>query len=249
MSPRAGRLLAAVLLLAACGGGGGGASGDRVLVSAAASLTDVFTAMEAAFEDANPDIDVVFNFGPSSGLREQILEGAPVDVYASADEANMARLVDAGEVAGEPQAFARNRLQIVVPEGNPGGVTGLADFARDDLLVGLCADGVPCGVLARELLANAGVDPVVDTDEPDVRSLLTKVAEGELDAGIVYATDVLATDGVEGIEVPPEHQVETGYPIAVLGEAPNRDGAEKFVAFVMSEAGRSILSSFGFAAP
>ena len=249
MSPRAGRLLAAVLLLAACGGGGGGASGDRVLVSAAASLTDVFTAMEAAFEDANPGVDVVFNFGPSSGLREQIMEGAPADVYASADEANMGRLVDAGEVAGEPQAFARNRLQIVVPEGNPGGVTGLADFAMDDLFIGLCADGVPCGVLARELLANAGVEPVVDTDEPDVRSLLTKVAEGELDAGIVYVTDVVAADGVEGIEVPPEHQVETAYPIAVLGEAPNRNGAEKFVAFVMSEAGRSILSSFGFAAP
>src|SRR5690606_41375376 len=105
------------------------------------------------------------------------------------------------------------------------------------------------GSAARELLAQAGGAPVGDPDAPDVRSLLTKVAEGELDAGIVYATDVVAADGVEGIEVPPEHQVETGYPIAVLGEAPNRDGAEKFVAFVMSEAGRSILSSFGFAAP
>src|SRR5690606_27032526 len=138
---------------------------------------------------------------------------------------------------------------IVVPEGNPGGVTGLADFAMDDLFIGLCADGVPCGVLARELLANAGVEPVVDTDEPDVRSLLTKVPERELGGGGGYGTDVVAAGGVEGIGVPPEHRVETTYPIGVLGEAPNRNGAGKFVACVMSEAGRSILSSFGFAAP
>ncbi|MEA3501420.1 MAG: molybdate ABC transporter substrate-binding protein [Actinomycetota bacterium] len=244
-----GGLTTAALLLSACGTTGNTAA-DEILVSAASSLTEAFTEMESAFESANPEIDVVLNTGGSSALREQILAGAPADVFASANTANMDRIVDAGDVEGEPAIFARNRLEIAVPTGNPGGVTGLADFARDELLIGLCAESVPCGDYGRQALQNAGVTPAVDTEEPNVRALLTKIEVGELDAGIVYATDVASTKGgVDGVEVSDEDNVYAEYPIAVLAEAPNADGAANFVAFVLSDQGRSILADHGFALP
>lgn len=228
----------------------GGAPTGEVLVFAAASLTDAFGEMAAAFEDANPGAEVQLNLGGSSALREQVLAGAPADVFASADESTMAEVLDAGEVVGQPEVFARNRLQLAVPAGNPGGVSGLGDLEREDLLVGLCATGVPCGDFARQALAAAGVVPAVDTEEPDVRALLTKVAADELDAGIVYVSDVLAAaDRVEGIEIPPAQNVEAAYPIARLAAAPNPAGADAFVAFVRSDEGRSILERYGFAAP
>ncbi|MEA2024871.1 MAG: molybdate ABC transporter substrate-binding protein, partial [Actinomycetota bacterium] len=171
-------LTAGALMLAACGNTGNGAGGD-VLVSAASSLTEAFAEMEAAFETANPEIDIVLNIGGSSALREQILAGAPADVFASANTSNMDRVVAAGDVEGEPAIFARNRLHIAVPGGNPGGVAGLADFARDELLIGLCAESVPCGDYGRQALQNAGVIPAVDTEEPNVRALLTKIEAGE----------------------------------------------------------------------
>jgi molybdate transport system substrate-binding protein len=227
--------------------GTGGVSGS-VRVFAAASLTDTFAAIEAAFEDAEPGVDVELNFAGSSTLREQILGGAPADVFASADEPDMDRVVAAGAVAGQPEVFARNRMEIAVPVENPGGVNGLADLAEPDLLVGLCAVGVPCGDLARRVFAAAGIDPAVDTEEPDVRALLTKVAAGELDAGLVYVTDVLAAAGqVEGIDVPAGADIDTAYPIAVLDEAPNAAGAQAFVDFVLSDAVRRILDDDGFA--
>lgn len=243
-----GWLVAAALLLVACGGGPA-RSGEQVLVSAAASLTNAFRALEVAFEDAHPGVDVVLNIGPTPGLRAQILEGAPVDVFASADEENMAALVRAGAVAGQPQGFATNGMTIVVPAGNPGGVTGLEDFAREDLLIGLCAEPVPCGRYARTVLEKAGVAPTVDTEEPDVRTLLTKVAAGELDAGIVYTTDAFAVEGVEEIPIPGPGNVAVTYQIGVLADTPNLDLAAEFVSFVTGEAGRSILGSFGFAGP
>ena len=237
------------LLLIACGTTGSGADGE-VLVSAAASLTDAFSEMEAAFEAANPETDVLLNTGGSSALREQILAGAPADVFASANMSNMDQVVDAGEVEGELAIFARNRLEIAVPRANPGSVAGLADFARDDLLIGLCAESVPCGDYGRRTLQNAGVIPAVDTEEPNVRALLTKIEEGELDAGIVYETDVTSSDGgVEGVAIPDDVNVYADYPIAVLVEAPNADGAAGFVAFVLSQEGRGILADHGFVLP
>ena len=160
----------------------------ELLVSAAASLTDAFAEIESAFEEANPDVDVVLNLGSSSALREQILEGAPADVFASANTSNMDQVAEAGELSGEAEIFATNSLQIAVPTGNPGGVTGLEDFAREELLIGLCAEDVPCGDFGRQALAKAGVIPSIDTNEPDVRALLTKIEAGELDAGITYVT-------------------------------------------------------------
>ena len=224
-------------------------SGD-VLVSAAASLTDAFTEVEAAFEAAHPELDVVLNLGGSSLLRAQILEGAPVDVFASANAENMDRAAEAAQLSGEPYVFARNALQIAVPAGNPSGVHGLGDFADDARLIGLCADQVPCGAMARRVLERAGVVAALDTNEPDVRVLLTKIELGELDAGITYVTDVASTRGaVEGIDIPEDMNVTAEYLIAVVAGAPNPQMAESFVRFVLSAEGRTILARFGFAPP
>jgi molybdate transport system substrate-binding protein len=254
------RLAAALLAMAtvaACGGAGDGDDrSDRsttegtVTVFAAASLTDALTEVAGAFEDAHPGTTVELNLAGSQALREQILAGAPADVFAPAAAAEMDRVVEAGEVAGEPRVFARTTLEIVVPAGNPAAVDSLADFADDDLLLGLCAVEVPCGALARQALDRAGVSPRPDTDEPDVRSLLAKVAAGELDAGIVYHPDVLAGgDAVEGVPVPDDVNVVTDYPVAALARAPEPALAAAFVDFLVSGDGRAIVASFGFDAP
>ena len=238
------------LVGAGCAGSGEKTVDGEVLVSAAASLTEAFTVIEDAFEDANPGIDVLLNLASSSSLREQILEGAPVDVFASANTSNMDRVSEAGAVAGEARVFAKNTLQIAVPAGNPAGVTGLVDFANQELLIGLCAEDVPCGDLGRQALDNAGVTPSIDSNEPDVRALLTKIEAGELDAGIVYVTDVISTEGgVEGVEIPENQNVVAEYSIAILVDAPNAEAAAAFVSFVMSDAGQGIMGEYGFIAP
>jgi molybdate transport system substrate-binding protein len=223
----------------------------ELLVSAAASLTDAFAEVEVAFEEANPGVDVLLNLGPSSGLREAILEGAPADVFAAANTSNMDQVAEAGEVNGEPEIFVTNMLQIVVPAGNPGDVAGLEDFAREELLIGLCAEDVPCGDFGRQALENAGVIPSLDTNEPDVRALLTKIENDELDAGIVYVTDVLSSPPgeVEGIDIPAEVNVVAEYPIAALASAPNPEAAAAWVEFVLSDEGQAILTSYGFTSP
>ncbi|HEU4894353.1 MAG TPA: molybdate ABC transporter substrate-binding protein [Acidimicrobiia bacterium] len=234
-----------VALLVACSG----AEDEALVVSAAASLQDAFTEIAATFEEQRPGIEVLLNFAGSSTLREQILEGSPADVFASANISNMDAVVEAGETDGQPTTFASNRLQIAVPAGNPAGVASLSDFADESLLIGLCAEGVPCGDFARESLALAGVQPAVDTNEPDVRALLTKVGEGELDAGITYVTDVVASGEVEGIEIPDELNVVAEYPIATLTSGSNPDAAQAFVDLVLSETGQEILRDHGFASP
>jgi molybdate transport system substrate-binding protein len=218
-----------------------------ITVFAAASLTDAFGEVADAFEEATPGASVEMNFGASSALREQILAGAPADVFASANTSNMDQLVEADAVEGEPEVFVTNELEIAVPAGNPGDVDGLDDFGDADLNIGLCAEEVPCGQFGREALASAGVTPAQDTDEPDVRSLLTKVEAGDLDAGLVYHTDVLAAgDEVEGVEVPDEHNVIAEYPLAALSASGNAALAAAFVDFVLSEDGQDILESYGF---
>ena len=222
----------------------------ELLVSAAASLTDAFGEVESAFEEENANVDVVLNLGSSSALREQILEGAPADVFASANTSNMDQVAEAGELSREAEIFVTNSLQIAVPTGNPADVTGLEDFAREELLIGLCAEGVPCGDFGRQALDNAGVTASIDTNEPDVRALLTKIEAGELDAGITYVTDVLSNSGtVEGIEIPAEVNVVAEYPIATLAGAPNPDRAAAWVEFVLSDEGQAILTSYGFTSP
>jgi molybdate transport system substrate-binding protein len=246
----AARLLVATFVLGTVIACSGSSVEGELLVSAAASLTDAFAEMESAFEDANPDLDVVLNLGSSSALREQILEGAPADVFASADTSNMDQVAEAAEISGEAEIFVTNSLQIAVPTGNPAEVTGLEDFAREELLIGLCAEDVPCGDFGRQALAKAGVIPSIDTNEPDVRALLTKIEAGELDAGITYLTDVLSASGrVEGLEIPAEMNIVAEYPIATLAGAPNPDAAVVWVEFVLSEEGQAILTSYGFTSP
>jgi molybdate transport system substrate-binding protein len=162
----------------------------------------------------------------------------------------MDQVAEAGEVEGEAQIFATNSLEIAVPQGNPAGIAGLDDFAREELLIGLCAEDVPCGEFGLEALASAGVTPSIDTNEPDVRALLTKIEAGELDAGITYVTDVMSTEGtVEGIDIPDENNVVAEYPIAALASAPSPDTAAAFVEFVLSGEGQAILTAYGFASP
>lgn len=232
-----------VVAFAACGG----QRDDELLVSAAASLTGAFAEIEIAFEEEHPDVDVVLNLGGSSALREQILGGAPVDVFASADMSNMDEVVSAGQTATEPRLLAVNRLEIAVPAGNPGAVDGLDDFSDDGLLLGLCVESVPCGDLARVALANAGVTPAIDTNEPDVRALLTKIEAGELDAGITYVTDVASAEGtVEGVEIADSVNVAAEYAIAVLAGATDHETASAFIELVLSDVGQAILSDYGF---
>ena len=241
-------IMSLALVALACGSPSG-QSREPVLVFAAASLTEAFENLADAFEAAQPDMSVELNFGGSSSLAQQILEGAPADVFASADTSNMDHVIEGG-AASNSSVLVRNSLQIAVPPGNPGGVAALSDFAREDLLIGLCAEGVPCGDFARRALANAGVAAAVDTNEPDVRALLLKIEAGELDGGIVYSTDVLAAgDLVMGVEIPADVNVSATYQIASLTDAPNRPGADAFVSFVLSEAGREILAGHGFSLP
>ncbi|HJQ77494.1 MAG TPA: molybdate ABC transporter substrate-binding protein [Acidimicrobiia bacterium] len=241
-------MIGLVVFLVGCTTTDGGRT--EVLVSAAASLSDAFTEMETVFEESNHEVDVLLNFAGSSTLREQILGGAPIDVFASANIPNMELVVNAGLAGADPEVFAHNQLQIAVAPGNPAGITGLSDFGRFELLLGVCARGVPCGDFAREVLAGAGVEPLLDTNEPDVRSLITKIEAGELDAGIVYVSDVVAAGGaVEGVGIPDEHNIVARYPIVVLADAPHPEAASDFVDFALSEGGRSILQHHGFTAP
>ena len=248
--------LASLVAVSACSGSGveattssGGELDGVITVFAAASLTNVFDELVVEFEAQNPGVEVRVSFAGSSSLREQILEGAPADVYASANTSNMETVSAADGLRAPAAVFASNRLQIAVPADNPGDVAGLGDLSRPELLVGLCAVGVPCGDLARQALDAAGVTAELDTNELDVRALLTKIEVGELDVGIVYATDILAagTD-VVGLE-PVLEGAQAEYPIAVLRDSTNPGAADAFVKFVLSPAGVAVLSSHGFGTP
>ncbi|MGY1640471.1 molybdate ABC transporter substrate-binding protein [Geodermatophilus sp. SYSU D00703] len=255
-------LLAAVLLLSACGaapdddaGAASSSSADGGLsgtltVFAAASLTDVFTELGDRLELDHPDLDVRFNFAGSSALATQLTQGAPADVFASANETQMTVVTDAGLQGEDPTVFTSNVLQIAVPAGNPAGVAGLADFGREDLTLAVCAPEVPCGAAAEDVFAAAGTTAVPDTLEEDVRAALTKVELGEVDAALVYTTDVTAAgDAVEGLDFPEAEDAVNDYPIVPLADAPNPDAAAAFVDLVRSEEGQRALADAGFRTP
>jgi molybdate transport system substrate-binding protein len=246
----AGALLA--LLGASCGSDdtdGTAGSGD-ITVFAAASLTAAFTEIGDAFMTEHPDAHVTFNFAASSELVTQIGEGAPVDVFASADQGNMTKLTDAGDNGSEPVLFATNLLEIIVGPGNPKGITGVVDLANQDLIVVTCAPEVPCGKYAAQVFEAAGVTVTPKSLEENVKAVVTKVTLGEADAGIVYRTDVTAAgDDAAGVEIPADINVVAEYPIASTKDAPNAEGAQAFIDFVAGERGQKILASYGFLAP
>lgn len=253
---------ALALALAGCGetgprgdhatGGGDSvprASGD-VTVFAAASLTGSFTELARLFEQTQPRTRVRLSFAASSSLARQVLRGAPADVFASANVTQMRRVTDAGEAATKPTVFARNTLMIAVPPGNPAGVHGLRAFTKPRLDIAVCAPQVPCGAAARRAFRTAGIDAKPDTFEENVKAVLTKVALGEVDAGLVYRTDVRAArDRVEGISFPAASEAVNTYEIVALERAPNPEAAADFVDFVRSERGRAVLAEAGFVLP
>lgn len=247
-----------VAVLAGCGDGAdpGGAPGSAargptgtVTVFAAASLTGSFGTLGTQFEAANPGVTVRFNFGASSALAESIGQGAPADVFASASEKNMDTVVKAGAAAG-PRTFARNVMAIAVPPDNPGEVTGLADLTRAGLKLAVCQQQVPCGATAQQVFDKAKITVKPVTFGADVKAVLTAVQLGEVDAGVVYETDVRAAGTkVSGITIPTGQNASTSYPIAALSKAPNAAAARAFVDYVLSAAGTKVLTEAGFTGP
>jgi len=228
---------------------GSGAASGTVTVFAAASLTESFTSLGRQFEAAHPGTTVKFNFGASSSLAENINQGAPADVFASASPKNMQQVVDA-DGASDPKTFARNVMQIAVPPDNPAGVREVTDLARSNVKVALCQPQVPCGAVAQQVFENVNITVKPVTQGADVKAVLTTVQLGEVDAGMVYRTDVRAAGTkVKGIEIPADQNASTSYPIAALTEAPNPAGAAAFVDYVLSPDGEKVLEQAGFAAP
>lgn len=220
-----------------------------VTVFAASSLKETFTSIAKRFEAAHPGTTVVLSFAASSALATQITSGAPADVFASASAKDMATLTSAG-AATAPTTFATNSLTVVVPSANPAQIASLADLARAGVKVAQCQPAVPCGVLAAKVLATAGLTVTPATLEPDVKSVLTKVRLGEVDAGLVYATDAVAAAGsVTAVPIPAGVNATTAYPIAALSHAANPAGARAFVDAVVSAEGLAVLKAAGFGAP
>lgn len=221
-----------------------------LVVDAAASLTETFQKLGEEFHTKNPGVTITFNFGGSSALAAQIVTGAPVDVFASASPATMKTVTDAAATSTDPVVFVRNKLEIAVPADNPGKITGLKDFTDAAKKIALCAPEVPCGAAAIKVFQAAGLTPAPDTLEPDVKAALTKVQFGEVDAALVYRTDVKAAgDKVKGIAFPEADKAVNDYLIAPLKASANQKLAAAFVAWVLSSNGQKALGDAGFDLP
>jgi molybdate transport system substrate-binding protein len=258
--------IAAVLLLgtlAACGSSSSASSGSsassttssgaadkKLTVYAASSLTSTFTELGKTFEASHDGTKVTFSFGGSSDLVAQIQQGAPADVFASADTANMGKAVTAKAIHGTPVNFASNTLEIAVPPDNPAGVSSLQDLAEPGTKVVVCAPEVPCGAATRKVEQASGVTIKPVSEEQAVTDVLTKVESGEADAGLVYVTDVKgAGDKVKGVTFPESSAAVNVYPIAALRDSKNPDLAKDFVDLVTGTQGQSVLAAAGFAKP
>jgi molybdate transport system substrate-binding protein len=246
---------AALLLpLAACGsndqaGGSGGGSGTTLTVLAASSLTGAFTEIGKEFEAAHSGVHVRFSFGGSSDLVSDIQNGAPADVFASADTANMDVLTKDGTATG-PRDFATNVLEIATPPGNPAHVRSFADLGKPGVKVVVCADGVPCGTAAAEMEQRTHVTIHPVSEEQSVTDVLGKVESGDADAGLVYVTDVKAAGTrVTGVPFPQSSQVVNTYPIAALKDSQDATLARQFVDFVLGAQGQKVLKDAGFGKP
>ena len=235
---------------AAPGGAGSSAAvSGTITVLAAASLTEAFSTLAKQFEAAHPGMRVKLSFGASSALALQINQGAPADVFASAASKNMTQVISAGG-ASTSTNFVKNVMEIAVPPSNPAHIATVADLARSGVKVALCQPQVPCGAVAQQVFDNAKVKVKPVTLEADVKSTLTKVETNEVDAGVVYVTDVRSAGAkVTGIPIDSSVNAATSYPIAALTKAPNPAGAAAFVAYVLSDAGQQVFSADGFERP
>ena len=232
-------------LLVGCGSDGDSRS---ITVAAASSLTGAFEAARAAFETSHPGTSITLSFGSSSSQAQQILDGAPIDVFASADNDTMQKV--AAELTGHATTFTTNTLEIMVEKGNPLGIASVADLARPGLIYVTCPPEVPIGRYAGEVLARAGVTVSPSSLEPDVKGIATKITSGEADAGIVYATDVVAAgDRASGVSIPMKQNVLASYPIARLQRARHNTTAAAWIDFINGAEGQAILTRFGFVAP
>jgi molybdate transport system substrate-binding protein len=230
-------------------GASAGQAGGTITVFAAASLTESFTQLGKQFEAAHPGDTVKFSFGPSSGLAEQITSGAPADVFASASPANMQQVISTGDVSS-PQNFAKNVMEVATPPDNPANVSSVNDLANKSVKVALCQPQVPCGVVAAEVFKNAAIAVKPVTLQPDVKSVLTQVETGNVDAGMVYVTDVQAAGSkVKGVTIPASDNASTLYPIATISSSKHKSEAQAFMNYVLSPAGQQVLTAAGFEKP
>ncbi|MFL0501795.1 molybdate ABC transporter substrate-binding protein [Kocuria rhizophila] len=253
------------LVLTGCGGQGGGrgaaassaeagaqaGGGETTLrVSAAASLTQSFDQLAEEFERDHPGVDVNVNYGGSSGLVQQLTEGAPADVFASADQKNMKKLTDADLAQGEPKIFATNVLTLVVPKDNPAGITSVQNVLNKKVKLVTCAPEVPCGAATQKVEKANGVELTPVSQENAVTDVLGKVTSGQADAGIVYVTDAKAAgDKVTTIEIPKTDEAINRYPIVALKDSEQPELAAQFVDLVTGEQGQKVLRDAGFGAP
>jgi molybdate transport system substrate-binding protein len=225
-------------------------SGSQVTVFAAASLTASFTEIGRQFEARHPGTTVRFNFAGSSDLVAQLQQGAPADVFASADTANMDKATGAGLVSGSPTSFATNSMMIAVPPENPAKVASFADLTEPSAQVVVCAPEVPCGAATTQVERNTGVTLKPVSEESSVTDVLNKVTTGEADAGIVYLTDVQGSaGGVQGIAIPAKDNAVNTYPIGVLTGSASPALAQEFEALVVGPQGQQVLADAGFGGP
>lgn len=230
--------------------GGTQATSGTVSVYAAASLKATFTKIASEFEAANPGTKVTLNFAGSSDLVTQITQGAPADVFASADTMNMAKLSDAKLIDGTASNFATNVLEIAVPPANPASITSFADLAKPGVKVVVCAPQVPCGTATEKVEQATGTTLKPVSEESSVTDVLGKVTSGEADAGLIYVTDVRTAGGkVKGIAFSESDQAVNTYPIATVGSSKNKELAKAFIAMVTGSEGRKVLSDAGFGTP
>jgi len=220
-----------------------------ITVFAAASLKEAFTTLGKQFEAAHPGVKVTFSFGASSALATQIISGAPADVFASASPKNMQQVVTAGD-ASNPVNFVKNVMEVAVPPSNPAHVASVDDLAKSSVKVALCQPQVPCGATAAKVFKNAKITVKPVTLQPDVKSVLTQVELGNVDAGVVYVTDVHAAGAkVKGVPILASVDASTEYPIAPISKSGNSALAQAFVAYVLSPAGQSVLTADKFEKP
>lgn len=221
-----------------------------ITVFAAASLKATFTQIASDFEARNPGTKVALDFAGSSDLVTQITQGAPADVFASADTRNMTKLTDARLIDGTPSNFATNVLEIAVPPSNPASIRSFADLARPGVKVVVCAPQVPCGAAAGTVEKATGTTLAPVSEESSVTDVLGKVTAGEADAGLVYVTDVkTAGNKVKGIPFPESGQAVNTYPIATVSTSTNKDLAKAFISMVTGDEGRKVLTDAGFGTP